>query len=49
MEEVQPTGIFAECVGSALPYVGCTSEARYTFDGVLLDEERVIGLKVSNE
>ncbi|KIM38660.1 hypothetical protein M413DRAFT_75813 [Hebeloma cylindrosporum] len=46
--KVQPTGIFAEPVCGALPYVGCTSKARYTFDGVLLDEERVIGLKASN-
>ncbi|KDR79642.1 hypothetical protein GALMADRAFT_137435 [Galerina marginata CBS 339.88] len=48
MGEVQPTTIFAEPVGGALQYVGCISEARYKFDGVLLDEERVIGLKISD-
>ncbi|KAF8959322.1 hypothetical protein BDZ97DRAFT_1761513 [Flammula alnicola] len=35
---------FAVPVLSALPYVACASIGKYKFDGVLLDEERVIGI-----
>ncbi|KAF8955245.1 hypothetical protein BDZ97DRAFT_2063858 [Flammula alnicola] len=35
---------FAVPVLSALPYVACASIGKYKFDGVLLDEERVIGV-----
>ncbi|KDR77919.1 hypothetical protein GALMADRAFT_94412 [Galerina marginata CBS 339.88] len=48
MEQVQPADVFAEPVAGALPYVACASEERYTFDGVLLDEERVIGLRTND-
>ena len=37
---------FAEHVEGRLPYVACASAQRYTYNGVLLDEERVIGIKV---
>ncbi|KAF8956844.1 hypothetical protein BDZ97DRAFT_1925109 [Flammula alnicola] len=36
---------FAVPVLSALPYVACASMGKYEFDGVLLDEERVIGIR----
>ncbi|KDR73363.1 hypothetical protein GALMADRAFT_251981 [Galerina marginata CBS 339.88] len=47
MEQLQ-TDVFSERVEGGLPYVGCASEELYTFDGVLLDEERVIGLKLGD-
>jgi len=37
---------FAEEVEGHLPYVVYTSERYYRYDGVLLDEERIIGVKV---
>ena len=46
MDEVQPAAAFVEPVHGALPYVGCASEAMYMFDGVLLDDARIIGLRV---
>ena len=33
---------FAEHVEGRLPYVACASAQRYTYNGVLLDEERVL-------
>jgi hypothetical protein len=43
---VEELGVFNETVGWKLPYVACESEQEYDYHGVMLDEERVIGLKV---
>lgn len=45
-EAAEPADTFAERVEGSLPYVACASQKTYTFDGVLIDEERVIGIKV---
>lgn len=37
---------FEDIVYSSLPYTVCSSLDKYTFDGVLLDEERILGLRV---
>ncbi|KDR70836.1 hypothetical protein GALMADRAFT_254444 [Galerina marginata CBS 339.88] len=44
-EPLEPSAAFAEPVVSALPFVACTSPRYYKFDGLLLDEERVIGVE----
>lgn len=41
---IDPAFAFAEEVSSCLPYVVTESKERYAFDGVLLDEERVLGI-----
>lgn len=38
---------FAEIVYSNLPYSVCSSQERYRYNGVLLDEERILGLKTN--
>ncbi len=43
---VDSAGTFAEIVEGYLPCVAYISERRYNYDGVLLDEERIIGIKV---
>ncbi|KDR79274.1 hypothetical protein GALMADRAFT_137139 [Galerina marginata CBS 339.88] len=40
-------GFFSEPIHGSLPYVACASEERYRFGGVLIDEERVVGIGVS--
>lgn len=45
-ETLEASQTFAEVVEGHLPYVGCASKERYEYDGVLLDEERVIGIAV---
>ncbi|KAJ3495767.1 hypothetical protein NLJ89_g10576 [Agrocybe chaxingu] len=44
-EKVDAPETFMEEVSGELPYVAAASEGRYAFDGVLLDEERVIGIR----
>jgi len=41
--------IFEEDVRSSLPYVEIVTQTEYDYDGVLLDEERILGLKSSQE
>ena len=43
---LEPADTFAEPVLGSLPYVACASERPHPFHGVLLDEERVVGLRV---
>ena len=38
--------MFKEDVRSSLPYVEIVTETEYEYDGVLIDEERILGLKV---
>lgn len=38
--------LFIEPIVSALPYMRVTSRKTYDYESVLLDEERIIGLKV---
>ncbi|KAF8880301.1 hypothetical protein BD779DRAFT_1549491 [Infundibulicybe gibba] len=38
--------IFETPVRSALPYCGTRSERAYDYDGVLMDEERLLGIKI---
>lgn len=45
-EMVEPADTFAEHVEGRLAYVACASARTYPFHGVLLDEERVIGIRV---
>lgn len=40
------TRCFHNIVYSSLPYTVCSSEEKYKFKGVLLDEERILGLEV---
>ncbi|KAF8961935.1 hypothetical protein BDZ97DRAFT_1826703, partial [Flammula alnicola] len=44
-EIVEPSETFSEHVEGRLPYVACASARTYAFHGVLLDEERVIGIR----
>ncbi|GAW04117.1 hypothetical protein LENED_005885 [Lentinula edodes] len=37
--------VFAEDVGGYLPYVAVKSVQTYEFHGVLMDDERIIGIK----
>ena len=46
-EQVEPVDAFSEPVVGELPYVVSASQNRHMYDGVLLDEERVIGVIVS--
>ena len=46
-EQVEPADAFSEPVVGELPYVVSASQDKHMYDGVLLDEERVIGLFVS--
>ncbi|KAI0294024.1 hypothetical protein B0F90DRAFT_1821617 [Multifurca ochricompacta] len=49
-ESVLPAGaMFKEDVRSALPYVETVTRERYRYEGVLIDEERILGLKTSHE
>lgn len=41
-----PGTIFAEEVEGRLPYIAYTSERKYVYDGVLMDEERMFGITV---
>jgi hypothetical protein len=43
---VNPPGVFAGEVEGRLPYVAYVSERDYEYDGVLLDEERILGITV---
>ncbi|KIM37681.1 hypothetical protein M413DRAFT_448215 [Hebeloma cylindrosporum] len=43
-ERVEPTDAFSEPVIGKLPYVVSASQGKHVYDGVLLDEERVIGI-----
>jgi hypothetical protein len=46
-EDVIPAGsMFREDVRSALPYIETVTLTRYGYEGVLIDEERSLGLKV---
>lgn len=38
--------VFEEDVRSSLPYVEVVTQAEYRYEGVLVDEERILGLKV---
>ena len=38
--------VFTDDVRSSLPYVEVTTRAEYRYEGVLIDEERILGLKV---
>ena len=38
--------VFKEDVRSSLPYVEIVTQAEYHYEGVLIDEERILGLKV---
>ena len=47
IEGVQTDGVFMEdMIVSELPFVVCTSEEVFPWDGALMDEERVVGLIV---
>jgi hypothetical protein len=39
-------GVFLEEVRSTLPYVECTSKELFTYNAVLIEEERIIGIRV---
>jgi hypothetical protein len=39
--------VFKDDVRSSLPYVEVVTLAEYRYEGVLIDEERILGLKVS--
>ena len=46
-EDVIPAGsTFREDVRSALPYIETVTQARYGYEGVMIDEERILGLEV---
>ena len=45
-EQVQPAETFSEPVIGELPYVICASQDKHVYNGVLLDEEWVIGVVV---
>ena len=38
--------VFKDDVRSSLPYVEIVTLAEYRYDGVMIDEERILGLKV---
>ncbi|KAN0135799.1 CNH domain containing protein [Lactarius tabidus] len=47
-EDVIPAGsMFREDVRSALPYIETVTQTRYGYEGVLIDEERILGLETS--
>lgn len=39
-------GVFEDDVGSTLPYIECVSRDVFEYDGVLIDEERLVALRV---
>jgi len=41
--------VFKEDVQSSLPYVETMTRAEYHYEGALIDEERILGLKVRFE
>jgi hypothetical protein len=41
--------IFKEDIRSSLPYVEIVTKTDYEYGGVLIDEERILGLKVCLE
>jgi hypothetical protein len=43
---VESPGIFTEEVEGRLPYIAYTSEREYEYGGILLDEERILGITV---
>ena len=43
---LEPRHVFTEHVWSALPYVEVASRQRYDYTAVLMDEERILGLRV---
>jgi len=45
-EQVEPADAFSELVVGELQYVVSASQDKHIYDGVLLDEERVIGIFV---
>ena len=46
-ENVIPAGsTFREDVRSALPYIETVTQARYGYEGVMIDEERILGVEV---
>jgi hypothetical protein len=44
---LEPRHVFTEDVWSALPYIEVVSRQRYDYTAVLMDEERILGLRVS--
>jgi hypothetical protein len=49
-EDVIPAGsMFKEDVRSALPYIETVTQTRYGYEGVLIDEERILGLETSKD
>ncbi len=38
--------VFREHVWSTLPYIETVTQKRYRYEGVLIDEERILGLEV---
>ena len=46
-EDVIPAGtMFGEDVRSALPYIETVTQKKYRYEGVMMDEERILGLEV---
>jgi hypothetical protein len=45
-EGIPEVGPFQEIVHSALPFVEILSSENYDFDGVMIDQERILGLRV---
>jgi hypothetical protein len=45
-ELLQSSGLFEEEVWSELPYVECVSKEQFDYDDVMVDEERIVGLRV---
>ena len=46
-EDVIPAGtMFREDVRSALPYIETVTQKKYRYEGVMMDEERILGLEV---
>ncbi|KAN0135804.1 hypothetical protein V8E53_006256, partial [Lactarius tabidus] len=49
-EDVIPAGsMFREDVRSALQYIGAVTLTKYGYEGVLIDEERSLGLETSED
>jgi len=46
---IQAGTVFAEEVRSALPYIETVTQNRYGYDGVLIDEERILGLETRSK
>jgi len=46
---LEPPGVFAETVWSALPYTEVMSSQRYDYTAVLMDEERIVGLRLHSD